>query len=322
MVDVGPESVGHRLLKEGLVFGGSTLTATEIVVASGKDQIGDVPRVKDVPPEIVEAARVEIKHLLEGAIDSMKLSAEDCICILVGGGSIVQMDPLKGVGEIIRPQFHDCANAVGAVIARVSGQVDIVKVLESQDEDKILEEVCEEARQKAIDAGADSAKVKITEVENLRMQYVQMRASRIIVKAAGPLSAKALLRDNPVVGKGPAIDSGLESSNMSSHAWSKGVPNAEKNLKDFIVSPSSHIDIASYRPEVDTSGVWWVSEVDCEFLATGSSILACGGGGPCYMCYMAARDAIQKGARMPIVDISLLPDDAWIMGKSPTALRR
>jgi N-methylhydantoinase A/oxoprolinase/acetone carboxylase beta subunit len=29
---LGPQSMGHRLVKEGLVFGGSTLTATDIAV--------------------------------------------------------------------------------------------------------------------------------------------------------------------------------------------------------------------------------------------------------------------------------------------------
>ena len=90
--------------------------------------------------------------------------------------------------------------------------------------------------------------------------------------------------------------------------------NSEKNPKDFIVSPSTLIDISKYRPEVDENGTWWVSEVDCEFLATGCSILACGGGGPGYMCYMAARAAIQAGHRLAVVDIETLPEDEYIMG--------
>ncbi|KAK5128089.1 hypothetical protein LTR85_005206 [Meristemomyces frigidus] len=312
-VYVGPESVGHRLLQEGLVFGGSTLTTTDIVVASGNEKIGDVSRVADVPEDVVHDARLRIKQLLENAIDSMKLSADDCICVMVGGGSIIQMDDLKGVGQIIRPQFHDCANAVGAAIARVSGQIDIVKVLEGLDEDKVIEEVCAEARQRAIDAGADPANVKITEIENLPLQYVQMRASRLVVKAAGPLSAKSLLTSDPLWTHNPghAVNSTHPQETPPKIAKST---NATKDLRDFIGSPSAHINIATYRPEVDHNGTWWVSEIDCEFLATGSSILACGGGGPGYMCYMAARAALQKGHRMPVVDIASLPDDTWVLG--------
>lgn len=90
--------------------------------------------------------------------------------------------------------------------------------------------------------------------------------------------------------------------------------NAQKDPKDFLVSPSAPVDIRQYKPEVDENGTWWVSEIDCEFLATGCSTLACGGGGPGYMCYMAARAAIKAGARMPIVDVESLPDDTYVLG--------
>lgn len=90
--------------------------------------------------------------------------------------------------------------------------------------------------------------------------------------------------------------------------------NAEKDPKDFLVSPSALVDIRQYKPEVDQDGTWWVSEIDCEFLATGCSTLACGGGGPGYMCYMAARAAIQAGQRLPVVDVETLPDDVYVLG--------
>lgn len=90
--------------------------------------------------------------------------------------------------------------------------------------------------------------------------------------------------------------------------------NAEKDPKDFLVSPSASVDIRQYKPEVDRDGNWWVSEIDCEFLATGCSILACGGGGPGYMCYMAARAAIKAGKRMAVVDIDTLPEEGHVLG--------
>jgi len=90
--------------------------------------------------------------------------------------------------------------------------------------------------------------------------------------------------------------------------------NQEKHPFDFIVSPSALVDIRQYKPEVDDKGTWWVSEIDCEFLATGCSILACGGGGPGYMCYLAARAAIQAGHRLPVVDADDMDPEAWVMG--------
>lgn len=203
-------------------------------------------------------------------------------------------------------RFHDCANAVGAAIAKVSGTVDIIKVLEGVNEDEIVEAVCEEAKKRAVDAGADPATVKIIELDNMPLEYVQMRASRIIAKAAGPLGRNALA-SIPKAGEAEDIaDDWFRPAKKSA--------NAEKDAKDFIVSPSALIDIREYKPEVDRNGTWWVSETDLEFLATGCSILACGGGGPGYMCYLAARAALKAGHRLSVVDVDALPEDEYIAG--------
>jgi N-methylhydantoinase A/oxoprolinase/acetone carboxylase beta subunit len=129
-VIVGPESVGHRLTSEALVFGGKTMTATgkplhdsliviqvlvdhkttnslcfiDIVVAAGSSVIGDADQARKVPSEIVSKARAGMKKILENAIDSMKLSADPAIVVIVGGGSIVNIDQLDGVCELIRPK--------------------------------------------------------------------------------------------------------------------------------------------------------------------------------------------------------------------------
>jgi len=47
-VTVGPDSVGHRLLEEAIVFGGSVLTASDIAVAAGRTQMGS-SAVGDLP---------------------------------------------------------------------------------------------------------------------------------------------------------------------------------------------------------------------------------------------------------------------------------
>jgi len=53
---VGPESVGYRLVEEGLVFGGKTVTATDLAVAAGIARIGDSRAVAHLPRELVQAA--------------------------------------------------------------------------------------------------------------------------------------------------------------------------------------------------------------------------------------------------------------------------
>ncbi|KAK7424518.1 hypothetical protein QQX98_000483 [Neonectria punicea] len=309
VVKVGPESVGHRLLRDAFVFGGKTLTATDVAVAEGAAEIGDASLVKHLKgTELLRSAREEIKRLLERGVDSMKLSAEDAVLVLVGGGSIVQMDNLKGVAKIIRPPHFDCANAVGAAIAKVSGQIDTIEVLEGKNERATVEAAKQRAIDAAISAGADKDTVEIVSVENLPLEYSAVKATRLIIKAAGMLRPDALF--NSVVAAEENIFEGA-TTNGNQHEEVVG-----KKPQDFATSASASINIAKYRPKVTADGTWLVSEIDCEFLATGCSVVACGGGGPGYNCYLAARAALREGKQMRVVDISTLPDDTLVFGTS------
>jgi N-methylhydantoinase A/oxoprolinase/acetone carboxylase beta subunit len=49
---VGPKSVGYRLTREALVFGGNALTATDAAVAAGLAEIGDSGVVAGLPRDL------------------------------------------------------------------------------------------------------------------------------------------------------------------------------------------------------------------------------------------------------------------------------
>ena len=68
-VTVGPDSVGHNLIREARVFGGDVLTTTDITVASAKAELGDAAKVADVPSSVTQKATTAVKKLLEGIID-------------------------------------------------------------------------------------------------------------------------------------------------------------------------------------------------------------------------------------------------------------
>ncbi len=68
-VTVGPESVGHNLTRDAKVFGGSVLTSTDLVVASGRAGLGEKANIQDVTQEIVTLGMARIKKLLESIID-------------------------------------------------------------------------------------------------------------------------------------------------------------------------------------------------------------------------------------------------------------
>ena len=73
-VSVGPASVGYKLTTEALLFGGSTMTATDIAVASGLcDNVGDKERVKCIPDEVRIGALEEMKRKIETVVDRVKV---------------------------------------------------------------------------------------------------------------------------------------------------------------------------------------------------------------------------------------------------------
>src|SRR5690606_24010583 len=84
---IGPDSVGYQLPQKGLVFGGDTLTATDVAVALGKATLGDASKVAHLDRALLEKVYAKMIEMVEEAIDKMKTSAEPVPVILVGGGS-------------------------------------------------------------------------------------------------------------------------------------------------------------------------------------------------------------------------------------------
>lgn len=190
---VGPESVGYRITEEALVFGGKTLTATDITVASGLGDVGDKARVSSLDQDMLHGVEAKIVAMAEEAIDKMKTTTEDMPVVLVGGGSILLPDKLEGASEVVRPEHFEVANAIGATISQVSGSIDRVCDVATKGRDTVVEEVKEAAKQEAIRAGADPDKIEIVEVDEVPLAYLPSNAVRFKVKAAGPLKKSTAL---------------------------------------------------------------------------------------------------------------------------------
>jgi hypothetical protein len=211
---VGPESVGYRLTHLGRVFGGDTLTATDIAVAGGRAEVGDARRVADVDPGLVRRALASIEDRIGEAVDRMKTASDAIPVVVVGGGSILLGDSLPGAGRLVRPAHHSVANAIGAAIAQVGGEVDqMFSVGPQLSRDAALEQARELAAERAVAAGAVPDSVRIVDQEELALAYVPGNAIRIKVKAVRRSPARKEDRcDSLTSGSSPTSPSGPASS--------------------------------------------------------------------------------------------------------------
>jgi len=187
-LQVGPQSVGYEITERALVFGGSDLTATDIAVAAGLADIGDAARVQHLDQTLVQATIARMAEMIEISVDRVKTAPGPVPVILVGGGIILVGDTLNGVSALHRPDHAPVANAIGAAIAQVGGEVDRVFSLDAIPREQALAQAKAEATQRVLKEGALPDSVEIVEIEEIPLSYLPGNATRIRVKAVGTLS--------------------------------------------------------------------------------------------------------------------------------------
>jgi N-methylhydantoinase A/oxoprolinase/acetone carboxylase beta subunit len=186
-VTVGPDSVGYRLTQEALVFGGRTLTATDVAVAAGRAVIGDPARVASIDPDLARRALARIAADVADVVERMRTSSEPLPVVAVGGGSILLPDELPGLGVVHRPENFAVANAIGAAIAQVGGEVDRIYAIEPGRRDAVVDEARQEAVDRAVAAGAEPHSVSVVDFDEVPIPYLPGNATRIRCKAVGDL---------------------------------------------------------------------------------------------------------------------------------------
>ncbi|GMG13172.1 unnamed protein product [Aspergillus oryzae] len=316
-VTVGPDSVGHRLLTEGLVFGGDVLTATDIAVAGGQCVVGNAESVKHLASKLVSASQTRIKQILERSIDLMKTSPEPLPVLLVGGGAVLAPAELEGASKLINPPFFDVANAVGAACAKVGGTVDKITSIANQSIKDAVEEAKKAAIERAIQAGAVEDSVFIAEVESMPIPYISNQL-RTVVKAIGNLDTErsmGMFVDND---DGPVEEDTIDEN-----------PRTTEHLQVPEVIPVDHL---TYRPNVvfnEKAGwhEWLLTETDLNYIADGAYVLGCGGGGSPDAGRIQLQEMLRQRYKIRCIDHSVLPDDALVywggrMGSPATTVER
>ncbi|KXT16246.1 hypothetical protein AC579_6941 [Pseudocercospora musae] len=312
-VTVGPDSVGHYLIRDALVFGGKVLTSSDIAVAAGKAQMGDSTAVESLEKALIPQAEGRIKQLLEDAVDMIKTSPEPLPVLLVGGGAVLAPSSLKGASELKLPPYHDVANAVGAAISKVGGIVDIIQQIADISQTQAVERAKEMAIQKALDAGAIKESIIIAEVETYPVTYMANQL-RTIVKAVGEL------------------DINMQPSSLDDDE-ADGEDEAPEAAKDFAIKVVDEppIDPRTYKPTIvkNEQGIleWQITETDINYLADGCYVLGCAGGGSPAASRIQLRDMLRAGYKMRVIRPEDLPEPGNIywgghMGSPATSNER
>jgi len=175
------------------VFGGDTLTATDVAVAAGRAEIGDPSLVRGVVDRsLAEAALRRIAEDIADAIERMRTSPDPLPVVAVGGGSILLPDSFGDSGRVHRPDHFAVANAIGAAIAQIGGMVDRIFPVEPGQRRAVLDAAKQEAVDRAIAAGAKPGSVRVVEVDEVPLAYLPGNATRIRVKAVGDLQVEAV----------------------------------------------------------------------------------------------------------------------------------
>lgn len=180
---IGPVSVGFRLTERARVFGGPDLTCTDIAVAAGLVALGDPGRVAGLDAGFVRAALARIHALAADAVDRMRADATPRPLVAVGGAAFLVPDGMPGISRVVRVAHQGVANALGAAIAQVSGEVD--QVFQGLTREEALAQARQVATARAVRAGADPGSVVLVDQEDIPIAYLPGNSLRVRARVVG-----------------------------------------------------------------------------------------------------------------------------------------
>ncbi|WP_020008232.1 hypothetical protein [Salinicoccus albus] len=107
--------------------------------------------------------------------------------VFVGGGSALIKGDIEGASEVFNPDNGGVANAIGSAISDISGEIEKIYNIDPSKRQEIIAEIKEYAVEEAVKAGADGDQTEIISFEDVPLAYLPGNATRIKVKASGPL---------------------------------------------------------------------------------------------------------------------------------------
>ena len=185
---IGPDSVGYRIADEAFLFGGDTLTASDVAAAAGLADFGKSNLLPDLSQGVLQGLLGCIHDMFEEGVDRMKTSRADIPIIAVGGGSFLVPNRLKGAVSVVRPDHAAVANAVGAAIAQVGGQIEQVVDYDREPREHVFDDMRAQVHRRCVEAGGNPATVDVVEVDEVFLSYLPGRTAQVRMKAVADLA--------------------------------------------------------------------------------------------------------------------------------------
>jgi hypothetical protein len=126
--------------------------------------------------------------MIEEAVDRMKSDAADVPLIAVGGGGSLVPERMAGTSAVMRVAHQSVANAVGAAIAQISGEVD--QIYQGLTREQALTRAHALAAERALQAGAAGATLSVVEQEDIPLAYLPGNSLRVRVRVVGDVAGQ------------------------------------------------------------------------------------------------------------------------------------
>ena len=316
-ITVGPDSVGADIKQRALVFGGDTVTSTDVTVAITEEKsvfdLGDKSEVQNLFSDSYKTKfQQAVKTKLERVIDTIRTSPEPLPVLLVGGGSFISPTTLDGASSVHRPPYYQVANAIGAALGKLSASLQKIEVLDSiADKDVVIEKMKKEVTADIVAKGAVENSIDIVELSYDPVPYVD-RTYTFEIKVVGDIDFDKVsdtLEELESANKSDFIDSTEAEQNDTFHK------NSSYADKDVSHADQVIVDYQAYKPFINGQREWIISETDLEFIRIGTYILGCGGGGTPYPIFLEMRNMLRDGAKVRVINLHDAPRYAKGEGK-------
>lgn len=181
---ISATSVARLLTERAQVFGGDTLTLTDLAVVSGTVIAGADPARVSISLALANEALERVVKRIDDEISRFDLHQHEKNIVFVGGGAALLPKSTLGAGRSLPSHAH-VANAYGAALAEMSAVVD--RVVSLTDREETLRQLEEEALLLARQKGASLVETRIIERHIVPYHYVPNQMARVVITAAGPL---------------------------------------------------------------------------------------------------------------------------------------